>query len=316
MKRPSRMFLTVLVVAALGATTPTYAGERPSSPVLVIGHRGASGLAPEHTYASYDLARRQGADYLEQDAQMTADGVLVSLHDATLDRTARGDAANCTGPVSSKTLAQLLTCDMGSWFNEAHPELARPEYVGQRIPVLDDVFSRYRGINFHVEVKDTSPDTDRELLRLLDEHGLTQPARDHWRVLIQSFSPTDLELVHQLDPALPTVQLLAGLPPAGPAQDAVLAGIATYAVGIGPSSDFVDEALVEAAHAVCLQVQPYTVDDPQELRGLVAAGVDGVFTNRPDVLNQVLGQAGLARGGSTPFRDASAAADRSRACRT
>jgi glycerophosphoryl diester phosphodiesterase len=316
MKRHSRLLLTLTVTAALGAASPTFAADRPSSPVLVIGHRGASGLAPEHTYASYDLARRQGADYLEQDAQMTADGVLVSLHDATLDRTARGDAANCTGPVSSKTLAQLLTCDMGSWFNEAHPDLARPEYVGQRIPVLSDVFARYRrGVSFHVEVKDTSPATDRELLRLLDEHGLTQPARDDWRVLIQSFSPTDLALVHALDPALPTVQLLAGLPPAGPAQDAALSAVATYAVGIGPSSDLVDEALVEAAHAVCLQVQPYTVDDPQELRSLVTAGVDGVFTNRPDVLNDVLQQEGLSRGGSKPFRDASAAAERNRTCR-
>ena len=210
----------------------------------------------------------------------------------------------------------MLTCDMGPWVNEAHPELARPEYVGQRIPVLDEVFSRYKGSNFHVEIKDTSPDTDRELLRLMSEHGLTQPARDHWRVLIQSFSPSDLALVHQLDPELPTVQLLAALPPAGPAQDAVLAGIATYAVGIGPSSGSVDEALVEAAHAACLQVQPYTVDDPQQLRALVDAGVDGVFTNRPDVLRDVLKDLGRTRGGSKPLRDASAAADRSRACRT
>lgn len=315
--------LTVVAAALAGAAVPAVAEpgkskkERPSSPVLVIAHRGASGLAPEHTFASYDLAQSLGADYLEQDAQMTADGVLVSIHDATLDRTARGPVADCTGAVRTKTLAQLKRCDMGSWFNEAHPELARPEFVGQRIPTIEEVFRRYpRGVNFHIETKDTAPDTDRELLRLLDAYGLAQPARDGWRVLVQSFSPSDLIGIHAVDPALPTVQLLAGLPPAGPARDALLQGISSYAVGIGPSSDGVDAELVAAAHDVCLQVHPYTVDAPAELRALVGAGVDGVFTNRPDILNDVLEDMGLDRGGSKPLTDAAAAAGRSRACRT
>ena len=72
--------------------------------MLNIGHRGASGLAPEHTFAAYDLALRLGADYIEQDLQVTKDGVLVVIHDETLDRTASGPAANCTGPVDQKTL--------------------------------------------------------------------------------------------------------------------------------------------------------------------------------------------------------------------
>jgi glycerophosphoryl diester phosphodiesterase len=68
--------------------------------VLNIGHRGASGLAPEHTIASYDVALKLGADYIEQDLQLTKDGVLVAMHDETLDRT----ATNCTGHVAGKTL--------------------------------------------------------------------------------------------------------------------------------------------------------------------------------------------------------------------
>ena len=70
--------------------------------MLVIAHRGASGYAPEHTFPSWDLARRMGADYLEQDLQMTSDGVLVVMHDATLDRTTSG-----SGPVSAHTLAEV-----------------------------------------------------------------------------------------------------------------------------------------------------------------------------------------------------------------
>jgi glycerophosphoryl diester phosphodiesterase len=88
---------SLLLVALLAlAAIPAHAAD----PVLNIGHRGASGYAPEHTIPSYDLALALGADYIEQDLQLTSDGVLVVLHDTTLDRTARGLPENCTGDVS------------------------------------------------------------------------------------------------------------------------------------------------------------------------------------------------------------------------
>jgi glycerophosphoryl diester phosphodiesterase len=122
--------------AASARTTPDDA------PVLNIGHRGASGYAPEHTIPAYDLALRLGADYIEQDLQMTGDGVLVVLHDETLDRTARGSGRDCAGPVITKTLEQIKTCDVGSWFNEAYPQYAKDGYVGLRICTLEENFQR------------------------------------------------------------------------------------------------------------------------------------------------------------------------------
>src|SRR3954467_15837271 len=92
---------------------------------LIIAPRGASGHAPEHTFASYDLALKMGADYIERRLQMTSDGVLVVLHDETLDRT-RG----CTGPVKAHTLAEMRRCDAGSWFG--------PKYAGQRVLPLEE----------------------------------------------------------------------------------------------------------------------------------------------------------------------------------
>src|SRR4051794_35389357 len=91
-----RIVTLSLVLLALGAAP---AG---AAPVLNVGHRGASGHAPEHTFASYDLALQMGADYIEQDVQMTSDGVLVVMHDETLDRT-----TDCTGPVKARTLAEV-----------------------------------------------------------------------------------------------------------------------------------------------------------------------------------------------------------------
>lgn len=316
--RTRLLALTLPVLLAVPVAAETAPPTRPDSSVLNIAHRGASGLAPEHTIAAYDLGLQLGADMIEQDAQITADGVLVSVHDATLDRTARGPAENCTGRVGSKTLAQLRTCEVGSWFNERYPERARPEHVGARIPTMSEVFSRYGDdVVYHVEVKDNDPRTVRELLRLMDVHGLRDDAHTSWRVLLQSFSPTDLLLARSLDPALPTVQLLAAVPPAGPLRDALLDRVAGFADGIGPSHGGVDAALVEAAHARCLQVHPYTVDGADRLAELVAAGVDGVFTNRPDVLDEVLFPDRAAqRRPDAGVRNAAAAAERSRDCRS
>lgn len=313
---PLLLLATALPAAAVGPEGGDGQTRPSVSPVVTIAHRGASGLAPEHTMAAYDLGARLGADYLEPDAQITADGVLVAVHDATLDRTARGPAENCTGRVGTKTLAQLRTCDMGSWFNAAYPDRARPEYAGQRIVTLTQLFERFGShINYHVEVKDDDPRTVRELLRLLSVHGLRTPASTGWQVLVQSFSPADLMLVRALDPALPTVQLLPGVPPAGPAREALLDRVAAYADAVGPSHNGVDAAFVTAAHARCLQVHPYTVDDPERLRELVDAGVDGVFTNRPDVLQKLLAS-DQEPGSKAAVANAAAAAARSRACRS
>lgn len=280
-------------ILALLATLAGAPAARAEDVVLSIGHRGASGLAPEHTLASYDLAIALGADYIEQDLQLTSDGVLVCLHDATLDRTARGPAENCTGLVSDKTLAQIRTCDVGTWFNEANPALARPEYVGLQIPTLDEVFTRYRRrINYYIETKspETADQMEERLLALMDAHRLRRRAARRWQVVIQSFSPESLQKIHALDPSLPLIQLLVALD-TGSALEASLDGIAAYAVGIGPFFAFVNASAVDAAHVRCLDVHPWTVNQPADMASLVAAGVDGMFTNFPDLLDGVLGSA-------------------------
>jgi glycerophosphoryl diester phosphodiesterase len=289
--------LAVLALASVGI--PSAIAKKPKPPedvVLNIGHRGASGLAPEHTIPAYDLALKLGADYIEQDLQITADGVLVVLHDTTLERTARGPAENCTGPVNAKTLAQIKTCDVGSWFNEENPEYANPAYVGLRIPTLEEVFQRYgRKVNYHIETKspEQAPGMEEELLQLMDGYSLRDEAVSRWRVLIQSFSPASLIKIHQLDPDLPLIQLHPGGGSA--AVLATLEVVATYAVGIGPSFGAVNAAVVEEAHARCLDLHPYTVNDVEDMRALLELGVDGMFTNFPDRLEALLGKAGAKK---------------------
>jgi glycerophosphoryl diester phosphodiesterase len=281
----------LILVALAGMPTAGAApdkGTTTDSAVLNIGHRGASGYAPEHTIPAYDLALEQGADYIEIDLQMTADGVLVAMHDDTLDRTATAPEGvpeeYCTGPVIEKTLEQIKQCDVGSWFS--------PEYAGEQIPTLEEIFQRYgTSVNYYIETKnpDQAPGMEEELLRLMDEYGLIKPAAKHWQVLIQSFSAESLKKIHALEPSLPLIQLYSSTETSESIQ-ASLAEASAYAVGIGPSKSDVDAALVEAAHALCMDVHPYTVNETAEMEDLIALGVDGMFTNYPDRLEELLGK--------------------------
>lgn len=290
--RPTLLALVFVVACATPRTSaPRAETDAPrAAPILNVGHRGASGHAPEHTLVAYDMAIAMGAAYIEQDLQLTKDGVLVALHDATLDRTARGPAQNCKGRVIEKTLAQLGTCDVGSWFNERHPQHARAEYVGLRIPTLEEVFQRYgHRANYYIETKnpEDAPGMEEALLLLLDRYALRGSAGRRDQVLIQSFSPASLQKLHALAPDLPLVQLAPDLGSA--AIRAQLDAVARYAVGIGPSKASVDRALVDAAHARCLAVHPYTIDETAEMQRYLALGVDGMFTNFPDRLEALLG---------------------------
>jgi glycerophosphoryl diester phosphodiesterase len=280
--------LLIFAVPASGATP----GEKVSgnTEVLTIGHRGASGYTPEHTLPAYDLALRMGAEYIEQDLQLTKDDVLVVLHDETLDRTARGPQENCTGSVIDKTLEQIKTCEVGTWFNEENPEYAREEYVGLEIPTLEEVFQRYgSGVNYYIETKnpEEAPGMEEELLRLMGEYGLTGLAAERRQVLIQSFSPDSLQKIHALDPSLPLIRLYKEEEENSQTIREDLDETQTYAVGIGPSKDDVDRSLVSEAHARSLDVHPYTVNDEQEMEDLISLGVDGMFTNFPDLLAEL-----------------------------
>ena len=250
--------------------------------MLVIAHRGASGHAPEHTLAAYDLALQLGCDFLEQDLQMTSDGVLVCLHDDTLDRTATG----CNGRVSDHAWRDIEECDVGTWFNAAFPERAREFYERQRIPTLTAVLERYRDRSaFYIETKtpEAAPGMEAALLELLDRYELRDAARRQWRVVIQSFSEASLRLIHDEDPALPLVQLIPEDTESAAMQDS-LQRFAEYAIGIGPAFSDVDRLLVAAAHRHGLHVHPYTVNEPADMRRMTEARVDGMFTNFTDRL--------------------------------
>lgn len=254
--------------------------------VWVIAHRGASHDAPEHTVSAYDRAVADGADFLETDLRLTADGVLVCFHDSTVDRT-----SGASGAVGEMTIDELRSLDVGSWFNRTYPDRAAAEYVGERIVTFEEKLDRYGGgtaMRFYSETKhfDFSKPApvaidgrmEAELVRVLRRRDLQEGSR----VVIQSFHPQSLALVSDATAgALPTALLCVG---AGP--EVLPEGVAISA----PDHRALvrDRAYIGRMHSLGHEVHTWTVDDPEVMRSLIAAGIDGILTNRPAVLRRII----------------------------
>ena len=275
--------IAVLALALAHGIACSEANAPAPERALVIAHRGASYSAPEHTIAAYDLALAAGADYLEQDVARTSDGVLVVIHDPTLDRTARGPAADCSGAIRDKTLAQLERCDVGTWFNERFPDRSKPEFAGLRIQTLAQVIDRYKDrAGLYVEIKNPElyPGIEQDLITLIRSSGVQFPAGRRPPLFVQSFSAASLGRLHAIDADIPLIQLMES-ERSGDIVSA-LSGISSYAAGIGPISISVDRQLVASAHALCLVVHPYGAGSEGAVQALLAYGVDGIFVDRPE----------------------------------
>ena len=242
--------------------------------MLTVAHRGASGHAPENTLAAYDLALAMGADLLEYDIQMSADGVPVILHDESLDRTARGPDGLATGLAADRTLDELRRCEVGSWFH--------PRFAGEPLPTLEEVLRRYGSRpRLCLEIKPEAEGVGETLLGLLDRHRLRGRARERREILIQSFHPGELRAVHALDPRLALVQLFRTRVETEEVHTR-LDAVSEYAVALGANLCRVDAGLVAAAHARGLAVHAFTVNEPAQIERALSLGVDAAITDYPD----------------------------------
>ncbi|MED3651865.1 glycerophosphodiester phosphodiesterase [Heyndrickxia sporothermodurans] len=282
------MVFMVICTSGLNVAYGKGNGKDPSlnpNRILNVAHRGASGYAPEHTLVSYELGERLKGDYIEIDLQMTQDGKLIAMHDEKLDRTTNG-----TGYVKDYTLAEIKQLDAGSWFNEKYPDLAKPEYVGLKVPTLEEIIQKFgRSGRYYIETKspDVYPGMEEELIRILDKYKLIGQNAPSSKVLIQSFSPESLIKIHSLNPKVPLVQLISYSKPAT-ITDEELNNIKQYAIGVGPSYTKIDQEYVEKVREHDMLIHPYTVNTREDMEKLLDWGVTGMFTNYPDILNEVL----------------------------
>jgi glycerophosphoryl diester phosphodiesterase len=267
-----------LSLTVMGSGFTADAAEKEKE-ILNVAHRGASGYAPEHTLMSYKMGEQMHGDYIEVDLQMTKDGELIAMHDETLDRTTNG-----TGQVKDYTLEEIKELDAGSWFNEKYPEKAKTEYEGLKVPTLEEVFQTFgKNANYYIETKspEVYPGMEEKLAEIVDDYGINKDT-----LLVQSFSSASLLKMNEIDPSIKLVQLMWYTSPAA-ISDAEVEAIKQYAVGIGPNSAMIDKEYVQKTVQNGLEIHPYTVNEKEEMQKLIEWGVTGMFTNFPDLLNEV-----------------------------
>ena len=271
--------------ANLGAVTASEPRPHP----LVIAHRGSSHTLAEHTLAAYRKAIEEGADALECDTRLTADGVLVCVHDRRIDRTSDG-----RGVVSAKTYAELNQRDFSSWKASADLDEDQELRAGGLLTLealIELVKQAPRQVDLSIETKHPvryGGLVEDKVVALLRRHDLVKPGPGSPRVRLMSFSEIALRRLREQEPSLQTVLLMDRVPvrarsgwlPSG----ARIAGPGVHIIRAHPN-------YVARVHSAGAQVHVWTVDDPSDIDLCIALGVDGIITNRPASVLRRLGRA-------------------------
>jgi glycerophosphoryl diester phosphodiesterase len=300
--RTQRAALTLGVLVLLGQVQGSHAQMRK----LNVAHRGASAYAPEHTLAAYRLALAQGADFVEQDLAVTKDGVLICLHDPTLERTTnveelfpdRVSTVTWEGKTARSwlandfTLAEIKQLDAGSWFDA--------KFAGERIPTFDEAVGLIKGrAGLFPELK--TPEVyagrpvnfEKLVAAALDKHGLRGANADpKTPVILQTFSEETARRLASMKIGVPIVLLLSD--GKGWNSPAKVNEWKPFVQGLGPNKSIIasNPKLVAWAHEAGLTVVPYTFRasntgkyssvQAEMDHFLYTLGVDGVFTDHPD----------------------------------
>ena len=245
---------------------------------LIIGHRGASAVAPENTMAAFREAIAAGADGIEFDIRLTRDSVPVVIHDSTLRRT-----GGLPSRVADLTWAEVARVNVGSWFAQKK-NLPSGPFAKETVPSLADLLTLFNSntATLFLEMKCDSPSEQRPLaeacLRLIDEYSMKE------RVIIECFQLAALQIIKEIDPDVKTVALFE---PAF-SNPSVLSDqrIINQAAEVGAAAlalhyRLARKSLVEKAKLAGLKIAVWTVDDPTWIETARAIGIDALITNDP-----------------------------------
>jgi len=248
---------------------------------LIIGHRGASAVAPENTLAAFARALKDGADGIEFDVRLSRDRVAVVIHDASLKRTGQIDRL-----VGELTVAELQHCDVSSWFNPIHTEDKR--YAGT-VPTLAQVFELFQQTNslLYLEMKSDRADAKALAETVVDE---IRNAQITGRVVVSSFDLAAIALVKKIDPAISTAALFE--PKLSRPLSAIRRlkmldlGVEHRADEIALHHSLVSARIVQKAGQLGLPVVVWTVDAVNWIRRAQRLGLKGLITNNPAAMIQ------------------------------
>ncbi len=252
---------------------------------IAFAHRGGVGEAPENTLAAFDLAVALGYGYLETDARITRDGVLIAFHDDRLDR-----VTDRTGAIAELSLKEVEAADAGYAFTPDDGRSFPFRGRGIRVPLLEELLVRWPHTRINIDPKADA--CVEPLAALLDRLGAWQ------RVCIGSFSDTRLARIRQLGQGQactsmgPRAVALARLTATSGVMPRLAADCIQVPVRRGPVR-IVTRRFVTAAHRAGLPVHVWTIDDRATIEQLLDLGVDGIMSDRIRLLRDVFARRGL-----------------------
>jgi len=251
---------------------------RPAKP-LNIAHRGGAKIGPENTLVGFQNGLLAGAEVLELDVHLTEDGHLVVIHNKTVD-----DTTNDTGHVREMTLQQLKQLDAGYDFTYDHHRTHPYRGKGVVIPTMEEVYRAFPDVPLNVEIKEAQKGIEQKLWQLIE----AAEAEDHTLVVAKKMSV--IRRFREVSggqvatgasaPEMVTFIICSHLYPScqlRPSYQALQVWKGVGTLGI-----------VQAAHRSGIRVDVWTVDEEEDMRHFIDYGVDGIMTDRPDVLNRVL----------------------------
>jgi glycerophosphoryl diester phosphodiesterase len=244
---------------------------------IIIAHRGGAKLAPENTLASFKNAIAIGADMIEIDVHFSKDSEIIVIHDKSLDRTTNG-----TGEIKALTLDEIKKYDAGSWFSE--------DYKNEKVPTLTEVIQTINGqCKLLIEIKDGDekyPGLEKKIVETVKEHNA-----EPW-VVVQSFNKNSILRIKEMYPDLITYYLLgrnfndfyAEL------SEQVRTGqpVENKFDGIAPHYSALDTKKVDLLHKAGFDIFTFTVNKPADMQNVIELGVDGIITDSPDILKNIL----------------------------
>lgn len=252
-------------------------------PTLAIAHRGGAALHPENTLLAFERSVEvHAADALELDLHATRDGVLVVLHDETLERTTDGE-----GPVAALTFAELSRLDAGARFTADGGRSYPYRGQGLRVPSFVELLRRLPAVPLNVELKATAPGLEEQVAAVLRAEAATERVclgSEHDDVAARLLRAAPEVCAFYPREALTRAVMALKTGAALPEEPFLVLDMPLEHLGIR----LVDRTLIERAAGAGRWVNVWTVDDPAEMRALIDDGVGGVMTDRPDLLRELL----------------------------
>ncbi len=278
--------LALVLVAVFSKRAPDhpYYGDDLPYP-LVIAHQGGDGLWPGDTLYAYEHAAALGVDVLEMDLHITKDGVLVINHDESVDRTTNG-----TGNIEDMTLAELKALDAGyNWSNDDGQTFPY-RGLGITLTTLEEIFQAFPEYHMTIEIKTTERSMAQPFCNMIRAYNMQD------KILVASFLDERMAEFRQVCPEVAsssarqetTVFVLLSKVYLdrlySPAFNALQVPEESSGITVMTAQ------FVRAAHERNLRVEPWTIDDPQQMKTYIDWGVDGIITDRPDLMLEVLGR--------------------------